>query len=862
MTTTGTIVGPGYAPNSIAAESSGRQCVRLTTNGQYLQFSAQASANSIVVRYSVPDTTDGIGADYTLSLYTNGVFAAKLPLTSRYSWLYGSYPWTNNPSAGSPRNFYDEIRTNGLSINAGDVVRLQVANGDTASYYIIDLVDLEYVAAPLMQPSNSLSVLSFGASGTGVTDDSTAIINCITAASGHGNSVWLPPGTYKITQQLNLPAGITVQGAGMWYTTLIGDPAMYTNASRRVSLDGVGSGIRLSDFAIVGSLTYRNDNEPNDGLGGSYGTGSTISRVWVEHTKTGAWIVNSQGLVVNSCRFRDTIADGINVDVGMQGTIVTNCTARGTGDDCFAMWPATYMAQNYTPGFNVFTHCTGQLPFLANGGGLYGAISNSIQDSLFQDIPYGCGVLISTTFPVGGNTFGGTTIVERSVLNRCGGYDGGFGWRAALQLCLDHASLSGININNVEITNSVSDALGILAPGSSAPTGLGTLSNAVISNVGIPNYGIGVSGRNGLWASNNAVGSLTVSNSAIVESRNDSTNFLFNFIGSPVTNGFNNDPAGPFYKVDGTNYTGLQTFVWGYGSSHTISTTFTQNGSSGIRYAWNSWSDGGAISHMVVATTGQNYTANFTTQYYLTMNAGSGGTVSPSSGWIDGGTEVTIKATPAAGYAFLDWAASGAASYIGNSNPVSVTMNGPTIESASFAVVSKIISLWGNLAFGDVTVGGSNNLPLTISNSGNSTLTVSTINYPAGFNGSWSGAIPAGGSNDVTVTFLPTQATNYGGNLTVVSDATGGGNTLAVSGAGVPLARPLLTLTINADGIVGLAYTTTPGIWYHVETATNLSAPSWTTVPGSATNAAGTAVTFTDSNRVNNDLRYYRVVSP
>ena len=160
-------------------------------------------------------------------------------------------------------------------------------------------------------------------------------------------------------------------------------------------------------------MNYRNDNEPNDGLGGAYGTGSTISRIWVEHTKTGAWLINTKGLVVDSCRFRDTIADGINLCVGMQSTTVTNCTARGTGDDSFPIWPATYTSQTYSPGLNVITHCTAQTPFLANGGAIYGGADNRIEDCQFLDITYGCGILISTTFSVGGNTFSGTTVAQR-----------------------------------------------------------------------------------------------------------------------------------------------------------------------------------------------------------------------------------------------------------------------------------------------------------------------------------------------------------------------------------------------------------------------------------------------------------------
>src|SRR6267378_5777836 len=95
MATTGTLLGPQYGPHLVASEASGRKCVRLNAVGDYVQFSAASAGNAIVVRYSVPDTPDGSGTNYTLSLYTNGTFAAKLSLMSRYSWLYGAYPFTN-----------------------------------------------------------------------------------------------------------------------------------------------------------------------------------------------------------------------------------------------------------------------------------------------------------------------------------------------------------------------------------------------------------------------------------------------------------------------------------------------------------------------------------------------------------------------------------------------------------------------------------------------------------------------------------------------------------------------------------------------------------------------------------------------
>src|SRR5262249_46381015 len=153
------------------------KCVQLNATGQYVQFTVSAAADAIVVRYSVPDSAGGGGTDYTISLYTNGTFMEKLPVTSKYSWLYGDYPFSNDPSVGPPRNYYDEVRTNGLSLRPGDVVRLEKDADDAASTYTIDLVDLENVAAPLSQAASSLSIMSYGAGGTGATDDSTALLN-------------------------------------------------------------------------------------------------------------------------------------------------------------------------------------------------------------------------------------------------------------------------------------------------------------------------------------------------------------------------------------------------------------------------------------------------------------------------------------------------------------------------------------------------------------------------------------------------------------------------------------------------------------------------------------------------------------
>jgi hypothetical protein len=534
MQTTGTVSGPKYEPGFVETESSGQKCVKLAA-GQHVAFTARAAANAIVVRYSLPDSPDGSGRDSTLGLYLNGKLARKLPVTSRYSWLYGKYPFTNNPKAGKPRNFYDEVRWKGLTLSPGDVVRLQNDDADSAPYCIIDLVDLEEVAPPLAAPPDSLSITDtrFGAGGEGETDDTAALRKCIAAAKNEGKAVWLPAGVFKIAGDVEVPSDATIQGAGMWHTTLVGDEIQYTNANRRIRFKGRGSNIHISDFAIIGRLNYRNDNEPNDGFGDSYGTNSTLSRVWVEHTKTGMWIDNSSNLVVEGCRFRDTLADGVNFCVGMRSSTIRNCTTRGTGDDGFAFWPATHSPQKYAPGLNVISHCTGQLPFLANGAAIYGGESNRIEDCLFTDILSGCAILLSTTFPTADaqknidNNFSGKTRIQRCDLIRSGGYDPWRAWRAAFQLCLDRRSISGVDVQNLNIRDSISDGFSIVAPGSK--NGQGTLTNARLAGVDIPNYGIGVKHRHGLWIERDARGSMASSNSTIVEYKNSSPHFTLNW---------------------------------------------------------------------------------------------------------------------------------------------------------------------------------------------------------------------------------------------------------------------------------------------------------------------------------------------
>ncbi|HMB71247.1 MAG TPA: right-handed parallel beta-helix repeat-containing protein, partial [bacterium] len=72
-------------------------------------------------------------------------------------------------------------------------------------------------------------------------------------------------------------------------------------------------------------------------------------------------------------------------------------------------------------------------------------------------------------------------------------------------------------------------------------------------------------------------------------------------------------------------------------------------------------------------------------RFTLTMQADSGGTVSPPTDEYVIGTSVIITATPLPGFGFTGWTGTGSGSYTGPNNPATVVMNEPLTQTAHFA---------------------------------------------------------------------------------------------------------------------------------------------------------------------------------
>jgi hypothetical protein len=404
------LIGPDRTFGTIAAESSGRQSVQLEKVGDFVQFTASKAANSIVVRYVIPDSQDGLGQEATISLYVNDTFVCKLNLTSKYAWSYGGEESSlNKPNFGGAHHYFDEARALIKDIPQGASVKLQKDADDTADYYVVDLVDLEQVSGALSKPENALDVVAdCGAKPDDGQDDGNAIQTCIGQAKTQHKTVWIPAGTFEVSRNSLNVENVQIHGAGMWYTILHGPFATF---------NCIGSGCQYFDFAILGETIARDDTTSDNGFNGGAGYGSRLENIWVEHTKVGYWVGGySNGLIVRGSRFRNLFADGINFCNGTSNSLVENSHFRNTGDDALASWSPRGSGVNKG---NVFRFNTVQIPWRANCFAIYGGEDNQILDNVCADTVLYPGIYIAQSFD--SNPFGGTTSILRNTLVRAGG---------------------------------------------------------------------------------------------------------------------------------------------------------------------------------------------------------------------------------------------------------------------------------------------------------------------------------------------------------------------------------------------------------------------------------------------------------
>jgi hypothetical protein len=738
--TNGSVIGPTAAYNTLADEASYRKAVTLQGSGKYVEFTTPVATNSIVFRYSIPDTSGGSVYTAPLSFYVNGTKSTDFTLTNAYSWYYGGYPFTNSPGS-NPHHFYDEThRLFSTTYPAGTTFRLQVDAGNTASSYTIDFADFESVAGALAQPSGSVSVTSTGADATGAAD-STAAFNSAISAAGAGGTVWIPAGTFKIPGHLILN-NVTIKGAGMWRSTITGDaPGFYGGY-----VPNGGSNVHLSDFAIFGNVQERNDGAQVNGIGGAL-SNSTVDRIWIEHEKVGAWMDGPMtNLVFSGMRIRNVTADGVNFHNGVTNSKVTNSDLRNLGDDGLATWSDTNADAN-----DSFDHNTVQYPILANGIAIYGGHDNFVTDNRVIDsgLTQGGGIHVAQRFA---STTLGRTDVLRNTLIRDGALDPNwqFGVGALWFDARDGAMTGLTNVDNILIQQSPYEAIQFVS-GSN-------ISNVKINNATIQNTGTFV-------VQEQVGGAATISNSTATGTQGPAP--IYNCgVGFTLTDGGGNSgifgttsctqptPTFPPYLPDNGSLISISPTALGFGSVATGASSATQ--------AVTVTNSGSAAAPVTTVSTSGDFSQTNTCG--SSIAAGSSCTVSVKFTPTTAGSRTGDLTVTAAGItSTVPLSGTGVApGPILSPNPASLSFAG-TVVGASAATQT-----------------------VTVSNSGTASATVTGVSASGDFSQTNNcSTVAVGASCTVTVTFTPTTGGTRTGAVTITSNANNSPTSIALTGSGI-----------------------------------------------------------------------------
>ncbi|TCO17632.1 parallel beta helix pectate lyase-like protein [Kribbella steppae] len=442
------MVGPNRTIGDLAGEASGRRAVTLNSTGSFVEFTTRARTNTLVTRFSIPDSAGGGGSSSTINVYVNGSFHKALPLTSKYAWLYGAEASPNNsPGSGPARHIYDEaqLMLDG-SFPAGTKIKLQKDPANSTTY-AIDFLDTEEVA-PVANPGTGFVTPS----GFTHQDVQNALDQVRQNSALQG--VYLPPGNYETSSKFQVYGkAVRVVGAGPWYTRFHA-PTSQDNTDVGFRTEASSNGSSFTGFAYFGNDTSRIDG-PGKVFDFSNTANMTIDGIWVEHMVCLYWGANTDNSTIKNSRIRNMFADGINMTNGSAGNLVSNNDARATGDDSFALFNATDSGGGEVRD-NVFENLSATLTWRAAGFAVYGGTNNVFRNLDAADMLTYPGVTISSLdFGIPMNGFGATppTRFENVSLVRSGGHFWGNQTFPALWIYSATKIFQGIRVTDLDIVD-------------------------------------------------------------------------------------------------------------------------------------------------------------------------------------------------------------------------------------------------------------------------------------------------------------------------------------------------------------------------------------------------------------------------
>ncbi|MVT40406.1 T9SS type A sorting domain-containing protein [Chitinophaga oryziterrae] len=476
---------PQFIQTDIASEASDQKYVSLAANNASIEWTATQSAQGVNLRFTMPDDNTGAGLTGSLGLYVNGTKVKTIALSSY--WAYQYFPQADPVQTPGGKTFmrFDEVHFKlDNPINAGATVAIKKDNGDAITYGV-DFIELEPVPTALTQPANYLSVTAYGAVADDQTDDFAAFNACIAAAAAQGKNVYIPAGRFLLSDKLPLNvSNMKIQGAGVWYTQVYfsTDKQFYGGIMARAS------NVEISNFSLN---TINNDRLKYDeanprlpgemyktykGFMGTYGSGSRIHDIWVEHFECGFWIAGydppypidvTTDLVISKCRIRNNYADGVNFCQGTSNSVVEQSSVRNNGDDGLAVWPANAAGNNQTCRNNIFRYNTIEDNWRAGSIALFGGTGHEIHHNLIKDGVAGSAIRFTNDFP--GFTFeypGDVIKVYENTMSGCGSsYDLWDQKRGAIEFYAGGSGIFNMQFDNNTILRSQRDAIQIYGNG-------------------------------------------------------------------------------------------------------------------------------------------------------------------------------------------------------------------------------------------------------------------------------------------------------------------------------------------------------------------------------------------------------------
>ncbi|MEV6544579.1 discoidin domain-containing protein [Streptomyces sp. NPDC051665] len=819
--------------SSAVLEASGHSYVHLGDTGQSVQWTNTTGQpiSFLNVRAGIPDSASGGGLTGTLNLYVNGVFRQALNLNSRQSWVYegnGNYNTSDdqNPADGDPRVFWDESHAfvTGAPIPAGATFSLRKDADNSASFYDVDSVDVENPPAPQTQPANSISITSCGAvaddtptngaADSQAVDSRAAIQNCIDQAEQQGKILWIPQGTFYVKGTAGLDAqGITIAGAGLWYSTVYRDVPVPNSTPLAALFDLTSCTVR--NFHIDANAVSRSTIGGDGGAMDTTGTDWVADGIWTQHTMSGFWASGTGGTVKNS-RLTSIWADGINVnnvslgaDTGNDLT-VTNNFVRGTGDDAIAIKSVAYNTNSdgsqthYNPMTDVtVSGNTSIAPWGGKGIGIYGGSGHRVEDNYISDTARYIG-LGAGRFGVNGSDLLSATVTGNTVV-RSGGnaYSQG---QPALHIGNGGDGQNTGTVDKVTVTgNTVTDSL---YDGIAFSTSTNTL---------LQDNTVSGPGRNGIAISPPfypaPTGSATITGNTVTELGAGASAFVNNSTGFVATLSDNHwppaAPEGPYggtpAAVPGTvqaeDYdTGGQGVAYNVNSVNGNANSYRADGvdldnASDTGGGYNlGWTDAGQwFRYTVDVATAGTYTLDLRVAApsavpgALHLSDASGANLTgavglPATGdWQTWGTATTQVTLPAGRQVLtLDQDSGG-----WNINSLSLT-------ASSGSPSAVLTASPGSLTFADQavnTTGAAQTVTVTNFGTAAASLTGITAGGDFGQTNTCGNSLAAGANCTVAVTFTPTASGTRTGTLTLTGDQSNSPTTVSLSGTGTDTAN-------------------------------------------------------------------------